>query len=375
MSHPQGIPTMNHKFDDSIQGRGSPEIGYAAERSASLSSASTRTPPSTPATSRTEPTISRPRPPRRHTDKPTLHRLPSTRFSPAFTKKSPVFGHTGPCATPDPYTERAYMSQALHDQNERAKRLLARLASAEERLLLDQECHAPGERRKLRKNISLLKKEMAKNAEQERATLLRLGDLYVEIQQRERWMQLQQQRISALMALQQQQQLFYPRVFAGPIVVNPQGSEGDVAVSSSPVEQTAQIPEEACPPPPPPPPPTAVPWFNSFPPLSPTTSSCLSPLSPSFRPGEPFQMNGLFSSRHRDSSPLGKHGDGNDPPERDTREKEDRGRSHVPASPTPTRTTSVPRPDSCDRARGRRRDSVPATSRIAWADEVALEEA
>ncbi|KAB5572340.1 hypothetical protein GE09DRAFT_1054441 [Coniochaeta sp. 2T2.1] len=370
---------MNHKIDDSIQGRGNPEIGFAAvqthhapsQRSPSLSSASTRTPPSTPATSRTEPTISRPRPPRRQTDKPTLHRLPSTQFSPAFTKKSPIFGHTGPCATPDPYTERAYMSQALHDQNERAKRLLARLASAEERLLLDQECHAPGERRKLRKNISLLKKDMAKNAEQERATLLRLGDLYVEIQQRERWKQLQQQRISALMALQQHQHPYYPRVFAAPLVVNPQGSEEDVAVFSSPVEQTAQIPEEACPPPSPP---TAVPWFNSFPPLSPTTSSCLSPLSPSFRPGEPFQMNGLFSTRRRDSSPLGKYGDGNDPSEEDAREKDDRGRSHVPAAPTPTRTTSVPRPDSCDRARGRRCDSVPAATRIAWADEAAVEE-
>lgn len=361
------MSNMNPKPDSPTNASEGTEYDHAAiephllpepppQRSSSFSSM-TRTPPSTPATSRTEPTASSPQPPRRHTEKSTLHRLPSIQFLPPFTQKTPFLDHSGLGTTGDPYTEQSYLFQSLQGQNERAKRLLQRLSLAEERLLLG--CPATGEARKIRKEMRLVKKKMAENEQQERLTLLRLGDLYVEIQNRERWAQVQQQRVAALMA-QQQQQPYYPRVFA-PMVSRP---AVNLTVSTS--SDTVPPPLEATSPPPPPPPTAASCFFSSFPSLSPG-SSCLSPLSPSFEPGLPFEENFFWSSARRNSA-LGKQVDLNSVCGQDDNESDGRSRSHTPAGPAPSRTSSVPRPSSCAKA-GNRRASVPAV-RMAWADDV-----
>lgn len=334
-----------------------------SHRSPSLSSNSARTATSTPATSRTEPVaISRPPPPRRHTEKPALQRLPSIQLPPPFTQKTTtVLPQAGPCTTNnDPYTERSYLFQSLQGQNERAKRLLQRLSTAEERLLLG--CLAAGEARRIRKEMRLLKKKMADNAQQERLTLLRLGDLYVEIQARERWVQVQQQRLSALMA--QQQHPYCPRVFAA---MTTRHGRGDLmAAPTSPADAVpASLLGQMSPPPPPPP--TAVSCFSSFPPQSPWT---LSPLSPSFVPGLPFEANGFWAAELK--SGLGKYGDGKASLEQGEEGHNERGRGRTPMAPAPSRTSSVPRLSGSEKER-KRGASVPA-ARTAWADEAAAEE-
>ncbi|OIW32126.1 hypothetical protein CONLIGDRAFT_253014 [Coniochaeta ligniaria NRRL 30616] len=359
---------MNYAQDDPLHKSESPEHGRAAveplivlappsHSSPSLGSNSTRTHPSTPETTRTKPAISRPQPPRRHTDKPTLRRPPSIQFPPPFTQKSSLLDQPGLSPISDPYTERSYLFQSLQGQNERAKKLLQRLSSAEERLLLG--CLAAGEARRLRKEMRLLKKKMADNAQQERLTLLRLGDLYVDIQNRERWVQLQQQRLATVMA-QQQQQPYYPRVFAPVASRRPE----DVMTSTS-LDTVPQEPGQMSPPPPPPP--TAVPWFGSLPPLSPCT---LSPLSPTFVPGLPFEANGFWASELK--SCLGKYGDGNTSSAQDEEDIDERGRGHTPSTAAPSRASSLPRLSVFERERNRRA-SVP-TVRMGWVDDTAAED-
>ena len=326
-----------------------------SQRSSSFSSISTRTPPSTPATSRTEPTPSRPGPPRRHTENPALHRLPSIHFPPPFTLKT-SHDYPGLGTSNDPYTERSYLLQSLQGQNERAKRLLQRLSMAQERLLLGH--HGVGEARKTRKEMRLIQKKIADSEQQERLTLLRLGDLYMEIQTRERWQQLQQQTAAVRMA---QQQPRYPLVFA-PIASR---RAGDMTISTHSPD-TAPPPVEVTSPPPPPPPTAASCFFSSFPPLSPG-SSCLSPLSPSFVPGLPFEENSFWSIGRQDSV-LGRTGDGAGGSGQDERDSSKRGQSHTREDLTPSRTSSVPRHSGYLEARTRRA-SVPAV-RMTWADEV-----
>ncbi|KAJ9145152.1 hypothetical protein NKR19_g6176 [Coniochaeta hoffmannii] len=356
---------MNPISDDAAQGSEDMAVGRAplephlvpappSQRSSSFSSISTRTPPSTPATIRTEPTPSRPGPPRRHTEKPALHRLPSIQFPPPFTVKT-SHDYPGLGTSSDPYTERSYLLQSLQGQNERAKRLLQRLSLAQERLLLDH--HGTGEARKIRKEMRLVQKKIADSEQQERLTLLRLGDLYMEIQTRERWQQLQQQTVAARIA---QQQPYYPVVLAA--VASRRA--GDMTISTHSPD-TVPPPVEVTSPPPPPPPTAASCFFSSFPPLSPG-SSCLSPLSPSFVPGLPFKENSFWSIGRRGSE---RPWDGPDGSGQDESDSSERGRSHTPSGLAPSRTSSVPRRLGCLEARTRRA-SVPAV-RMTWTDEVA----
>ncbi|KAH8912536.1 hypothetical protein BR93DRAFT_933521 [Coniochaeta sp. PMI_546] len=344
---------LSHEGESLEHGHGDVEPNLMAappaHRSPSSSSNSTRTAPSTSATARIEPATSRPQPPRRHTENPTSKYLPSVQLPPPFSQKTSTLDHPDLCTTLDPYTERSYLFQSLQGQNERAKKLLQRLSSAEDRLLLG--CLGAGEARRLRKETRLLRKKVADNAQQERLTLLRLGDLYVEIQNRERWVQLQQERLAALMA--RQQQPYYPRVFAPVVSHGP-----DDATASTPADTGPSLFRQMSPPPPPPP--TAVSCLSSFPPLSPCT---LSPLSPSFVPGLPFEANGFWASELKSS--LEKYGDGDASSEQDENGIDERGRSHSPVSAVPSRAaSSLPRPSSSEKVRNRGA-SVPA-ARMAW---------
>jgi hypothetical protein len=97
----------------------------------------------------------------------------------------------------------------------------------------------------------------------------------------------------------------------------------------------------------------------------PPTSSCLSPLSPSFIPGLRFDENAFWSLGHEGPSlEIARHStcDSREA-QKDIRE---RGRSHTAAGPAMSRTSSVPRPSSCVGARTKQA-SVPAV-RMSWAD-------
>ncbi|CAM1503090.1 Fc.00g078660.m01.CDS01 [Cosmosporella sp. VM-42] len=88
------------------------------------------------------------------------------------------------------YTERAYLTTALQKQSVRTVGLIRHFSSVE--------THLQGlegkERRKLRKQLSMLKSKLNGAAEQERAIFGRLGEVYVEIQSRETWTQASHSR-------------------------------------------------------------------------------------------------------------------------------------------------------------------------------------
>ncbi|KAM0325252.1 hypothetical protein ACHAPQ_008059 [Fusarium lateritium] len=84
------------------------------------------------------------------------------------------------------YIERAYLATSLQQQSARAAELMRQYCAVELQL---QNLLGDNGRRKLRKQLSLLKSRVNQAAEQERAIFSRLGELYVEIQSRETWAQ------------------------------------------------------------------------------------------------------------------------------------------------------------------------------------------
>ncbi|KAJ9148909.1 hypothetical protein NKR23_g4569 [Pleurostoma richardsiae] len=90
------------------------------------------------------------------------------------------------------HTERSYMLYTLQGQDERARRLLFNLSTAEDRLAAAQ---GGAQAKKLQKHIAALKTKVAKTAAQEKHMLLRLGELYIEIQSRERQNAVQQLKL------------------------------------------------------------------------------------------------------------------------------------------------------------------------------------
>ena len=123
------------------------------------------------------------------------------------------------------YSEHSYLSQSLQKQDERANRLLERLSAALEHL---PNARTPAEARKTRKDAQNIRKKIAQNTQQERSTLSRLSDLYIEIQSRERWnrvqqLQLQRQPMMTIPSLSPPPPAYYavPPYFACPSVVTP----------------------------------------------------------------------------------------------------------------------------------------------------------
>lgn len=79
--------------------------------------------------------------------------------------------------------ERSYLVDSLAAQGARASELIRRLAAAEQAAAAAPDAG----RRRLRKQVSLLRSKIAAAAGQEKAVIVRLGELYVEMQSRERW--------------------------------------------------------------------------------------------------------------------------------------------------------------------------------------------
>ncbi len=93
--------------------------------------------------------------------------------------------------------ERDYLLAYLHSRDTRARKLLYNMSSIErEQLPL---ARTASEARRLRREIGFLKGKLADSAHQEHMTLMRLSDIYMEIQRRERLFhvhQEQQQRMA-----------------------------------------------------------------------------------------------------------------------------------------------------------------------------------
>ncbi|KAK5660368.1 hypothetical protein OQA88_12909 [Cercophora sp. LCS_1] len=110
-----------------------------------------------------KPTPSDPRPP--------LHiQTPASPFSPLPTPRSGL---------EDLNAERAYLTENLHRQGERTSRLYERYAALEPKL-----SNTPT--RKVRKEASMLKNKISESTRQEQGIMLRLGEIWLETQNRER---------------------------------------------------------------------------------------------------------------------------------------------------------------------------------------------
>ncbi|KAJ0162545.1 hypothetical protein CTA2_4393 [Colletotrichum tanaceti] len=86
------------------------------------------------------------------------------------------------------YTEKAYLTASLKIQGDREVNLMRRLSVLQEKI---DNGLPSDERRRSRKKTALLKSKIMEAAAQKKAILLRLGDIYVELQSRETWVQVQ----------------------------------------------------------------------------------------------------------------------------------------------------------------------------------------
>ncbi|KAK3324140.1 hypothetical protein B0T19DRAFT_222931 [Cercophora scortea] len=111
----------------------------------------------------------------------------------------PVISSLDPRPLEELHNERSYLLFNLQRQEQRATRLFQKFAALEQRL---PEAHSTKEARKIKKEAAVLKSKIGDNTQQEQLILLRLGEIYVEMQNRERWVQVRGQ--------QQQQQHILP---------------------------------------------------------------------------------------------------------------------------------------------------------------------
>ncbi|KAG8668696.1 hypothetical protein FPOAC2_07996 [Fusarium poae] len=84
------------------------------------------------------------------------------------------------------FTDQAYLAGVFQQQASRASELMRRYCAVEQQL---RNLDGDQGRRKLRKQLSLLKSQMNQAVEQEKIISSRLFDLYVEMQSRETWAQ------------------------------------------------------------------------------------------------------------------------------------------------------------------------------------------
>lgn len=148
------------------------------------------------------------------------------------------------------HNERSYLAVNLQRQNGRAENLMAELLQAEDQCSSAQ---TPAEARKLRKQAGRLRNSLAEAERQEKMILMRLSELYVEIQSRERWSLVHQRRQSSHAMLWQ---VDHPHLLMPQQVF-------------SPVSPMTPLP---------------IGYYNADP-VSMTHPSPLSPLSPEFVPG------------------------------------------------------------------------------------------
>ncbi|WQF80405.1 hypothetical protein CDEST_05419 [Colletotrichum destructivum] len=86
------------------------------------------------------------------------------------------------------YTEKAYLTASLETQGDKEVSLMRRLSILQEKI---DNGLPSDERRRSRKKTALLKSKIMEAAAQKKTILLRLGDIYVALQSRETWVQVQ----------------------------------------------------------------------------------------------------------------------------------------------------------------------------------------
>lgn len=107
---------------------------------------------------------------------------PTAKHSPAWS------AFASPQSFEQLYTEMAYLTASLKNQGDREVELMRKLSILQEKV--DSGLPAD-ERRRSRKKMALLRSKIIEATAQKKAILLRLGDIYVELQSRETWMQIQ----------------------------------------------------------------------------------------------------------------------------------------------------------------------------------------
>ncbi|KAM7201636.1 hypothetical protein V8F33_003185 [Rhypophila sp. PSN 637] len=161
--------------------------------------------------------------------------------------------------------ERSYLLYNLQKQDERATSLFRRYATLEARLA---ESQTAKEARKIRKDAKLVKYKITESTQQEQLIFLRLGEIYIETQNRERWMQFRYPQSATF-----QRSAYFPPLFYG---------TGDEAISPAPPPSAQGSTQHHYP---------LTPYINAQ--TSPAfsylnSSSALSPFSPDFVPGVTF---------------------------------------------------------------------------------------
>ncbi|KAK3687494.1 hypothetical protein B0T22DRAFT_478811 [Podospora appendiculata] len=101
--------------------------------------------------------------------------------------RMPVIGGLDPRPLEELHNERSYLLFNLQCQEQRATKLFQRFAALEQRL---PEVHNTKEARKIKKEVAVIKSKIGDNTQQEQLILLRLGEIYVELQNRKRWVQV-----------------------------------------------------------------------------------------------------------------------------------------------------------------------------------------
>lgn len=91
------------------------------------------------------------------------------------------------------YTERDYLTKALDAEEAQLKKLCSDMLAASNRFLGSP---TPSETRKLRKKIQSIERATQQGFQQEKAILVRLSDIYIDIQSQERWYEIHQRRDS-----------------------------------------------------------------------------------------------------------------------------------------------------------------------------------
>ncbi|KAK0742169.1 hypothetical protein B0T21DRAFT_283696 [Apiosordaria backusii] len=129
------------------------------------------------------------------------------------------------------HNERSYLIYNLQKQGQRATRLFQKYAALE---VLMSGTQTPAEAKKTKREMSSIKNKISESTQQEQLILIRLGELHIELQNRDRWMQVHQPLPPQLLPIMQQ----YPPIVAATtagVHYHPQGQYYD----ETPVTATA----------------------------------------------------------------------------------------------------------------------------------------
>ncbi|KAK3353197.1 hypothetical protein B0T25DRAFT_568411 [Lasiosphaeria hispida] len=116
------------------------------------------------------------------------------------------------------YNERAYLLHSLQRQGERAMRLFERYAALEAQM-----GGKKGGVRKLKKEAATVKSRIREGTQQEQLMMLRLGEIHVEIQNRERWVVVRQRPVH--------QSTVFERQLGSPLTTSPEYFSAESALS------------------------------------------------------------------------------------------------------------------------------------------------